>query len=140
MMGESPPMSENRAAALHRVADVLRLGDGEALERAYLFEPVERKGVSFLLALVTKRRADGGLEMAALGGRTDAPGLIELEFARRARFPDEVLPSILMEIIERCDAEGAAYREIELEALAGTSPGEQVAALVDQLLPTDAAT
>ena len=127
-----------RAAAAERVASALRLGEGEALERAYLFEPVERRGVSFLLALVTKRLPDGGLEMAALGGRADAPGLIELEFARRARFPDDVLPSILAEIIERCDAEGAAYREVDLRTAAGTPVSEQVTALVDQIVPADA--
>jgi hypothetical protein len=132
--------NEKRAVVAERVASALRLAEGEALERAYLFEPVERRGVSFLLALVTKRRTDGGLEMAALGGRADAPGLIELEFARRARFPDDVLPSILAEIIERCDAEGAAYREVDLRAAAAASAAEQVSGLVDELVPVDAVT
>jgi len=131
---------EVHVAANDRVAAVLRLGEGEILERAYVFEPVERKGISFLLALVTKRRSDGGLEMAALGSRAGSPGLVELEFARRARFPDDVLPTILAEIIERCDAEGAAYREIDLDLAAGTPAEAQVAALVEQLLPAASST
>lgn len=132
-------MDEGRENARGRVAAVLRLQPGEILERAYVFEPVERKGVSFLLALVTKRLLDGRLEMAALGGRADAPGFIELEFARRAQFPDEVLPSILAELIERCDADTAAYREVDLGLLAGTAVDEQVAALVERLAPPGAA-
>ena len=35
----------------------VRLEEGESLERAYVFEPVERGGVSFTLTLVTKRLA-----------------------------------------------------------------------------------
>jgi len=101
---------------------------------------MERGGVAFLLALVTKRLADGRLEMAALGGRADTPGWMELEFARCARFPDEVLPSILAEIIDRCDAEGAVYREVDLDVDVGTAAELQVAALVDRLLPPDEAT
>jgi hypothetical protein len=128
------------AAARERVTTALRLEPGEVLERAYVFEPVERGGVAFLLALVTKRLADGRLEMAALGGRADTPGWMELEFARRARFPDEVLPSILAELIDRCDAEGAVYREVDLDLDAGTAAELQVAALVDRLLPPDVAT
>lgn len=137
-------MSENEVRDQHddardRVAKALRLEPGEMLERAYVFEPMERKGVSFLLALVTKRLVDGRLEMAALGGRTDAPGLIELEFARRAQFPDDVLPSILTELIERCDADAAAYREVHLDLVAGTAADVQVAALVDRLAPAEQA-
>jgi hypothetical protein len=133
-------VSEGRAAARERVAGALRLEPGETLERAYIFEPVERQGVAFLLALVTKRLGDGRLEMAALGSRADAPGLMELEFARRARFPEEVLTSILAELIDRCDVEGAAYREVDLGLDVGTAPAEQVAALVDRLFPSDGAT
>lgn len=133
-------MDEGRENARGRVAEALRLQPGEMLERAYVFEPVERKGVSFLLALVTKRLLDGRLEMAALGGRADAPGSIELEFARRAQFPDEVLPSILAELIERCDAATAAYREVDLGLISGAAVDVQVAALVDRLVPAGGAT
>ena len=59
---------------------------------------------------------------------------------RRARFPDEVLPSILAEIIDRCDAEGAVYREVDLDVDADTAAELQVAALVERLLPPDGAT
>ena len=111
-----------------RVLTALRLSPGELVERAYLFDPLERAGVAFLLALVTKRLADGQLEMVALGGRADVPG--EIDFARRARFPDDVLPAILTELIDRCGAEGAAYREIDLGLLPGTPAEEQVDALV----------
>jgi len=133
-------VGEGRAATRERVAGALHLEPGETLERAYIFEPVERQGVAFLLSLVTKRLGDGRLEMAALGSRADAPGLMELEFARRARFPEEVLASILAELIDRCDVEGAAYREVDLGLDAGAAPAEQVAALVDQIFPSDGAT
>jgi hypothetical protein len=120
-----------------RLAVALGLEPGETLERAYVFDPIERGGVAFRLALVTKRRADGSLEMAALGGRADQPH--EIDFARRARFPDEVLPSILGELIERCDAEGAAYREVELDIVPGAPAVGQVAELIERIRPPDAA-
>lgn len=122
------------------VATAIGLEPGERLERAFVFDPVERGGVAFLLALVTKRRVDGRLEMAALGGRAEPPGQFALDFARRARLPDDVLPSILGELIERCEAGGAVYREIDLDMDAGAPPGEQLATLVERLLPPDGAT
>jgi hypothetical protein len=118
-----------------RLVEALELGPGERLERAYVFDPIERGGIAFLLTLVTKRLADGRLEMAALGSRGSAPGEIALEFTRRARFPEDVLLSILAELIDRTGAEGAAYREIDLEIAPGTEPAAQVVTLVEQILP-----
>lgn len=123
-----------------RVAEAIGLGAGESLERAYVFDPVERGGVAFLLALVTKRRVDGRLEMAALGGHAGPPGAFALDFASRVRIPDDVLPWILGELIDRCEAGGAVYREIDLGLDASIPPDEQVASLVERLLPPGGAT
>ena len=79
-----------------------------------MFEPLERKDVSFRLALVTKRLDGNRLEMIALGARSGAAAEIEHDFVRRARFPDSLLSEILTEFIDRCGAEGALYREIAL--------------------------
>jgi hypothetical protein len=122
--------------AWERLVDTLEIGPGERLERAYVFDPIERGGVAFLLTLVTKRLADGRLEMTALGSRGSAPGEIALEFTRSARFPEDVLSSILVELIERTGAEGAAYREIHLGIAPGTEPAEQVTTLLERILPT----
>ena len=92
----------------------MRLEAGESLERAYVFEPVERGEVSFTLALVTKRLAPDRLEMIAVGGRVEGEHTAARDFVRRARFPDSVLPEILAEFIDRCGVEGALYREISL--------------------------
>src|SRR5688500_5590205 len=103
-----------------RLVEALELRPGERLERAYVFDPIERGGIAFLLTLVTKRLADGRLEMTALGSRGSTPGEIALEFTRRASFPEDVLRSILAELIDRTGAEGAAYREIDLGRATGT--------------------
>jgi hypothetical protein len=117
-----------------RLLDALELRPGERLERAYVFDVIERAGVAFLLTLVTKRLADGRLEMAALGSRGSGTGEIALEFARRASFPEDVLPSILAELIDRSGAQGAVYREIELNIEPGAKPSDQAATLLEHIV------
>ncbi len=76
-----------RAERLEGLRETLRVEDGETLERAFLFEPLEREDVAFRLALVVKRIAPDRLEMVAIGARavgTEAP---VSDFVRRARFP-----------------------------------------------------
>ena len=100
-----------------RVAEIeaaVALADGETLDRAFVFEPVERREVSFTLALVTKRLGGDRLEMVAVGGRADGAREALDDFVRRARFPEAVLPEILAEFIDRCGVEGALYREVPL--------------------------
>lgn len=99
---------------LSRLTAALDLSEGETLDRAYVFEPLERKDVSFRLALVTKRLDGERLEMIALGARSGAAEEIEHDFVRRARFPDTLLAEILIEFIDRCGAEGSLYREVAL--------------------------
>ncbi len=122
-------------AGASRLERVLALSPGDSIERAYLFTPLERGGTSFSLVFVTKACADDRLEMIALGGRTGAEGEPWWDFVRRARFPRATLPAVLEEFIERCGAEGASYREIDLsgDGLHGlsdllTSPGSPEAA------------
>jgi len=107
-------MNEARKALVADLEAAVRLGEGEVLERAYVFEPVERRDVSFTLALVTKRLASDRLEMVAVGGRVDKERVTEHDFVRRAQFPEAVLPEILAEFIDRCGVEGAMYREVPL--------------------------
>lgn len=108
----STRMSEARQPILAELEAAIGLEEGESLDRAFVFEPVERKDVSFSLTLVTKRLADDRLEMVAFGGRSDqAPSH---DFVRRARFPEAVLPEILAEFIDRCGVEGALHREVPL--------------------------
>lgn len=114
----------------------VRLEEGESLERAYVFEPVERGGVSFTLTLVTKRLAPDRLEMVAVGGRVEGERTAGRDFVRRARFPDAVLPEILAEFIDRCGVEGALYREIPLSGRDDVPPFERLA---DELLAPRAA-
>lgn len=97
------------------VRGIVSLAEGEFLERAYVFEPIERGDVRFTLALVTKRIALGRLEMVALGGRAGLDPVAAREFVSRARFPEAMLPSILEEFIDRCGIEGRQYRRIDLE-------------------------
>ena len=104
----------SREALIAELEAAVALEDDETLERAYVFEPVERRDVSFTLALVTKRLADGRLEMVAVGGRVAGEQVQARDFVRRARFPEAVLSQILAEFIDRCGVEGAMYREIPL--------------------------
>jgi len=123
-VGEAPdgpaapePPSEGeaaRAALVTALEAAVGLEDGEALDRAYVFEPVERREVSFTLALVTKRLGGDRLEMVAVGGRAEGERAASHDFVRRARFPEAVLPEILAEFIDRCGVEGALYREVRL--------------------------
>jgi hypothetical protein len=112
----APAADAARDALVAELEAAVRLEAGESLERAYVFEPVERGEVSFTLALVTKRLAPGRLEMIAVGGRIEGERTAARDFVRRARFPDPVLPEILAEFIDRCGVEGALYREISLAA------------------------
>ena len=110
-------IAEEASREARGIADLeaaVALEDDETLEKAYVFEPVERRDVSFTLALVTKRLADGRLEMVAVGGRVEGEQVDARDFVRRARFPEAVLTQILAEFIDRCGVEGAMYREIPL--------------------------
>ena len=110
----APSADVARDALVAELTAAVRLEEGESLERAYVFEPVQRGDVSFTLALVTKRLGPDRLEMIAVGGRVEAERTAARDFVRRARFPDSVLPEILVEFIDRCGVEGALYREIPL--------------------------
>lgn len=107
-------MSEARDSLVAELETAVGLAEGETLERAYVFERVERGDVSFTLALVTKRLTPDRLEMVAVGGRLEGERSAARDFVRRARFPESVLPEILAEFIDRCGVEGALYREIAL--------------------------
>src|SRR5918996_1983021 len=111
---QTVPVDAARDALVAELEVAVRLVAGESLERAYVFEPVERGDVSFTLALVTKRLGPDRLEMIAVGGRVEGERTAARDFVRRARFPDSVLPEILAEFIDRCGVEGALYREIPL--------------------------
>lgn len=136
---EDPSPAElARAERLEGLRETLRVEDGETLERAYLFEPLEREDVAFRLALVVKRIAPDRLEMVAIGARSVGTEAPVSDFVRRARFPDPVLPSILEEFIDRCDVEGSVYREISLVE-ARSEDGEAIdpfTAFADALYPS----
>lgn len=109
--------AEREALRAERVAaleEALRLEEGQSLERAYLFDPLERKDVAFSLALVVKRVGEERLEMVAIGARAAGTEAPVRDFVRRATFPDPVLPQILEEFIDRCGVEEAVYREVSL--------------------------
>ncbi len=129
----APAADAARDALVAELEAAVRLESGESLERAYVFEPVERGDVSFTLALVTKRLGPDRLEMIAVGGRIEGERTAARDFVRRARFPDSVLPEILAEFIDRCGVEGALYREISLAGrdAAAVPPFERLA---DELL------
>jgi len=117
------------ADAVARLEQLFALTAGDAVERAYVFEPLERRDTSFSLVFVTRSCPDGRLEMVALGGRASGGAVEGWDFMRRARFPRATLAVVLEEFIERCGIEGAAYREVNL--LEGPEPGLQ--RLVDLL-------
>lgn len=112
-----PAEVEREALRAERIAaleEAVALEEGQTLDRAFLFDPLERKDVAFSLALVVKRVGEERLEMVAIGARavgTEAP---VNDFLRRATFPDPVLPQILEEFIDRCGVEEAVYRQIPL--------------------------
>lgn len=112
------------------VGEILDLAGGERLEGAYVFEPVERARVAFTLALVTVDVGDGRLEMVAIGGRSGGPDAAAREFVRRARFPVARLDEFLVEFIDRCGVEGAAYERLDL-----AGEDDPVAALAAALAP-----
>ena len=123
-----------REALVAELETAVGLENDETLERAYVFEPVERRDVSFTLALVTKRLADGRLEMIAVGGRVAGERVDARDFVRRARFPEAVLTEILAEFIDRCGVEGAMYREIPLTGR-GSDAVRPLERLADLLAP-----
>lgn len=94
----------------------LAISPGDAVERAYLFEPLDRRGTSFTLLFVTRAQPDDRLEMIALGRRAEGGVVGDWDFVRRARFPRATLSAVLEEFIERCGVDGAAYREVDLSA------------------------
>ena len=95
--------------------EIVALEPGERLDRAFVFDPVDRGKTSFRLSLVTKSLADGRVEMTAIGDRSTGDDPPERDFLRRARFPADALPQILEEFIERCGVDGALYREVPLD-------------------------
>jgi hypothetical protein len=130
-----PAADAAREALVAELEAAVNLEEGEALERAYVFEPVERRDVSFTLALVTKRLASDRLEMVAVGGRVPREQAAAHDFVRRARFPEAVLPEILAEFIDRCGVEGAMYREVSL-ADRDADPVRPLERLAELLAPT----
>ncbi len=109
--------------AVARLERLFALTPGDAVERAYVFEPLERRDTSFSLVFVTRSCPDGRLELIALGGRAPGGAGDGWDFVRRARFPRATLAVVLEEFIERCGVEGAAYREVDL--LEGSGSGLQ---------------
>ena len=136
---DAAPPADPRDALVAELEAAVRLEEAESLERAYVFEPVERGDVSFTLVLVTKRLGLDRLEMVAVGGRVEGERTAAREFVRRASFPDSVLPEILAEFIDRCGVEGALYREIPLSGRGPDTipPLQRLAA--ELLAPTRAA-
>ncbi|CAN5894518.1 hypothetical protein BH20GEM1_BH20GEM1_13340 [soil metagenome] len=128
-------MSEVRDALVAELKTAVGLAEGETLERAYVFERVERGDVSFTLALVTKRLSADRLEMVAVGGRLDGERSAARDFVRRARFPESILSEILAEFIDRCGVEGALYREIALTDRDG-DPRPPLERLAELLAPS----
>ena len=106
--------------AAARLERLLAFAPGDAVERAYLFEPLERRDTSFALVFVTKSCPDGRLELVALGGRAPSGGGDGWDFVRRARFPRPTLTVVLEEFIDRCGALGASYREVDLSEGSGS--------------------
>jgi hypothetical protein len=106
--------------AVARLERLLALTPGDVVERAYVFEPLERRDTSFALVFVTKSCPDGRLELLALGGRVPGGGGNGWDFVRRARFPRSTLAEVLEEFIERCGALGASYREVDLTEGSGS--------------------
>ncbi|HKY61342.1 MAG TPA: hypothetical protein VJP59_10060 [Gemmatimonadota bacterium] len=115
--------TEASVDAVARLERLLALSADDTVERAYVFEPLERRDTSFSLVFVTRSCPDGRLEMVALGGRGLGGAGEGWDFVRRARFPRATLAVVLEEFIERCGVEGAAYREVDL--LEGPEPGLQ---------------
>lgn len=130
----SAPVDPVRAGFDARVREALALDQGDGLDRAYVFDALERGGVAFSLVLVTVRRAGdpARLEMVAIGGRSEPSAIPAHDFVRRARFPEPLLPSILADLIDRCGVEGALYHEIDL-ADADVDTG--LATLLEALAP-----
>lgn len=121
-----------RAEVDARVREALALEVDDVLDRAFVFDALERHEVAFTLVLVTVRPAEepDRLEMVAIGSRAVGAAVPLHDFVRRARFPEPLLPSILAELIDRCGVDGAVYRELDL------SDGETetaLGALVDAL-------
>lgn len=132
--GLSDPAADPRAARVAELAAAIALEPGQQIERVYAFEVLERRDVAFALALVTKRIAPGRLEMVAVGERVTSGRASGTEFVRRAAFPEELLPEILAEFIDRCGVEGAIYREV---AVAGDDQADPIGALADLLAPAN---
>ncbi|MFN2383405.1 MAG: hypothetical protein ABR559_03980 [Gemmatimonadota bacterium] len=116
------------------LTEALRLAPGERLVRCYRFEGIERRDVTFTLALVTKRVAPDRLELVAVGSRVGGVTPAGWDFIRRARFPDAVLPRILAEFMDRCGVEGAAYGEHAFDD-PDQEPDDQLASLAALLAP-----
>lgn len=106
--------------AVARLERLLALTPGDVVERAYVFEQIERRDTSFSLIFVTKSCLDGRLELVALGGRAPGGDGNGWDFVRRARFPRSTLAVVLEEFIERCGALGASYREVDLSRGSGS--------------------
>jgi hypothetical protein len=126
--------ARDQTSLIADLAAAVSLQEGETLERAYVFEPVERRDVSFTLALVTKRLGPDRLEMVAVGSRADRDQVASQDFVRRARFPEAVLSEILTEFIDRCGVEGAMYREVPLTGRE-TDPVPPLERLAELLAP-----
>lgn len=106
------PDDAERAARRASLAALLA-AEGR-LDRAYLFDPLERGGVAFRLAMVIARLPHDRLELVAIGERVAEGVEPTRDFVRRASFPAATLPDVLEELIDRLGTEGARYREVPL--------------------------
>lgn len=134
MMPDPPaadPALDERTTRLAELAAAVALGEGQWIERVFLFDPLARGETAFTLALVVKRIGPERLEMVAIGGRRGAGVSASPDFIRRAAFPEGLLPGILAEFIDRCGVEGASYREVQIGRGGPEEPLEALATLLE---------
>lgn len=134
-MMPDPPAADSalddRATRLSDLAAAVALQEEQRIERVFVFDPLARRDMAFTLALVVKRVSPERLEMVAIGGRQGAGLSASPDFIRRAAFPEELLPEILAEFIDRCGVEGASYREVRMPPLNGADdPLDALAAIL----------
>ena len=125
-------ISSELSPVLDIVAEAFESEGESALERVYIFDPLQHEDSTWGFVIVTRRSADSRLELAAFSYEVDDQGAVSRRLeSRRAMIPAEKLQDVVEGIVLRLDEPDCTYREIDLSGHG--SRAEQVRHL-DRLL------
>jgi hypothetical protein len=104
------------AIILDLAAGAFTLEPGERYHKLFLFDPLQRGEKKWGFLIITRRSAEGRVELAAYSYALDegwGAGERKLE-SRRASIPEDKLDEVIEGILLRMDEPDSDYREVDL--------------------------